>query len=714
MTADHIPSGDELIVVVDLTGLTGLPGKAEEALPVLELYGPLDTHRLEAALDRVDRATLRPTRAPLWLHRLEEHGPGRHTLRLTAAGEPDTPVDFPAGLLAGLLTHTPSHEPAGRRLVPSPLQRELIADTDAHPGTGRHSEQLAFTWSGPLDVDRFTAAWQSVFDHESVLRTAFEDGPQPYLVQRDRLTPDVVRLSYATTDWPAAVEKDHHRGIDPRTDGPLRITVLTGAPPEGPAAPAADAGPAAPAHILLTFHHTLLDGWSVRTLLREFYRAYLADGVLPGGERRPDLGDYLRWLTDQDTAPAQEFWAGADLAPGTDLPGTHLPAATSTGRGPRPGARRKGDGSGRTRTRLTTGQAERLYEWAAGLGSPESSVLHAVWALLLYRARGSEGPTRIRFHATVSGRGIPLSGVEQLPAPLRNPLPVTVDVDPRATLPALLDALRDQAVERSAYEWVTAGQARAWAGLRGIPATGSLLVFENQRYEDDALTRLLAEQGVHIGSAETLGARTAYPLTLIAQHTDDGALTLTASYDPARLAGVEQLLAHTAHLLRRIPAEADRNTTVGHLLELLAGLPEEPPPAPGRTVAGAYAEDAAAPPLVVLRPATSPGAGTVCLVQTPAARRSTHTRLVRAYRGPEAVALLRPAEVSRLRDAVLRVLAEGPVVLGGFSGAGVIAYEVARAVAAFGARAPLVVLTGAETPAADFVRTLEDMVRRVR
>jgi thioesterase domain-containing protein len=91
-----------------------------------------------------------------------------------------------------------------------------------------------------------------------------------------------------------------------------------------------------------------------------------------------------------------------------------------------------------------------------------------------------------------------------------------------------------------------------------------------------------------------------------------------------------------------------------------------------------------------------------------------HTRLVRAYQGPEAVALLRPAEAPRLRDAVLRALADGPVVLGGFSGAGVIAYDVARSVAAFGARAPLVVLTSTDTATTDFVRTLEDLARRAR
>ncbi|MGW7411692.1 condensation domain-containing protein [Streptomyces sp. NPDC054863] len=684
MTAFHAPHTPDDGPDEPLTVVVDLGGKAQDALPAVELHGPMDTDRLESALDRVDRAAHRPAGEPRWRHRVERSGPRWHTLRLSLADGPGVPVDFPAGLLADLLTHTPSAAPDGRRLLPTPLQRELIA----HPFTARHSEQFAFAWSGPLDLDRFTAAWQSVFDHESVLRTTFEDGPEPYLVQHDRIAPEVVPLSYATTDWHTVVEADRRRGLDPRGRGPLRITVLSG----GPAGAAAE-----PARVLLTFHHALLDGRSLRILLQEFYRAYLADGRLPGGERRPDLGDYLRWLADRNTAPAQEFWDGADLDPGAD------PLATATG-----------SGVGYARTRLTVAQTERLGTWAADLGSPESSVLHAVWALLLYRARGCEGRARVRFHTTVSGRGIPFDGVESLPAPLRSPLPVTVDVDPHATVPVFLGALRDRALERSAYEWVSAGQVRSWSGLRGTASAGSLLVFEDLPREAEALTRLLAEQGVSVGAAETLGARTAFPFTLVAHHHDDGALALTASYDRTRLGDAGQLLSHTAQLLRRIPAEADRSTTVGDLVALLADLPQEPRAEPPRAVARPYSDDATAPPLVVLRPATRSGAGTVCLVQTPATPRSLHTSLVRAYRGPEAIALLRPAQVSRLRDAVLRVLGEGPVVLGGFSGAGVVGYEVARAVAAFGARAPQLVLTAAETPATDFARTLQDTARRAR
>ncbi|MGW3586421.1 condensation domain-containing protein, partial [Streptomyces rubiginosohelvolus] len=273
MTANHTspsPAGETTCVVVDL-------GPAPYAEPLLELHGRLDEARLEAALGQ---AAGRVPGAALLRHRVDRHDRGHHTLRLIAE-DPDRSGDaFPYGLLADLLTRPPT---SGTRitpgLTPTPLMRELLADADAHPG--RHVERLSWAWHGPLDLERFRASWQSVVDHESVLRTAFDDGPEPVLVLHDDVSAEVLWLPHGSVRWNDLVEHDVRRGLDPRRPCGLRVTVLGGA--------AAGDAKATAAHVLLTYHHALLDDWSARLLLCEFYRAYLAGGRLPGGERRPDL-----------------------------------------------------------------------------------------------------------------------------------------------------------------------------------------------------------------------------------------------------------------------------------------------------------------------------------------------------------------------------------------------------------------------------------------
>ncbi|MCP9994550.1 hypothetical protein LUX34_00695 [Streptomyces werraensis] len=84
MTAHHRapkpPPGRDTTVVLDL-------GFAPHDDPALEVLGPLDGDRLEAALDQV--AVHHPD-APARPHRVEGHGPARHTLRLSP-GRPAPP-----------------------------------------------------------------------------------------------------------------------------------------------------------------------------------------------------------------------------------------------------------------------------------------------------------------------------------------------------------------------------------------------------------------------------------------------------------------------------------------------------------------------------------------------------------------------------------------------------------------------------------------------
>lgn len=703
MTANHTsppPDGETTCVVVDL-------GPAPYAEPLLELHGRLDEARLEAALGQ---AAVRAPGAALLRHRVDRHGHGHHTLRLTAE-DPDRPGDpFPYGLLADLLTRPPT---SGTRttpaLTPTPLMRELLADADAHPG--RHVERLSWAWHGPLDLERFRASWQSVVDHESVLRAAFDDGPEPLLLLHDDVRAEVLWLPHGSVRWNDLVEHDVRRGLDPRRPCGLRVTVLGAA--------AAGDGKARAAHVLLTYHHALLDDWSARLLLREFYRAYLAGGRLPGGERRPDLRDYVRWLGHQDTAPAREFWSRG--APPAD-------AVSPVPRAEPPGPAR----TGRTWIRLTAEQAERLAAWAARLGSTESGVLQAVWAVLLYRASGADGTARVRFGVTASGRGILFEGADRLPASLRTPLPLSVDVDPGRTVGTLLAELRDRALDITSYEWVSPGQVRAWSAADrtgpggGLPADGSLLVFEGRPHPADDLSEELAAHGVRVERPDRLGARTAFPVTLVAHQGGDGGLVLTAFYDRDPHTGVAEALTHSALLLGELPYLPGDSTTVADLLRLLdaaggtARQPpaprEEPDPAEPRRPRSALGSDEGADlPLVSLRLAADPGAGVVCLVQTHGTPRARYDRIAAAYQGPESIVLLHSGPGgARARHNALRPLADGPrlLVLGAFSGGGSTAYELARLMAANGGRPPLVVLTGATTGAAPLARMLETVAAR--
>jgi hypothetical protein len=453
----------------------------------------------------------------------------------------------------------PSTRPARTALEVPRQQYDVVLDSLAHRRSGRHVEQLTWRWQGPLDTGRFTAAWQSVTARESVLRSALTRGPAPLLVVHDRARIEVVRHAADGADAARVLAEDRARGFDLRRPGPLRVTLLD-APGRGPSG----------TRMLLTFPHALLDTASVFVLLEEFCRAYLAGGVLPGGERRPDLRDWARWLDEQDPAPARELWSRA------------LPAGEPALLPLLPGPDTRQSGCGRAEVRLSAAEAGRLHRWAAARALPDSSALQAVWALLIHRAQRVPGGLPVGFGVTVSGRGIPLDGVERLVGPLRTTLPMIVTVDPEQPLGLLLAALRDRALDMAAYEWVALGQIQEWTGRAaageeaGGPLVQSLVAVAGGPRPPAGLRAALAAAGVRLELEHAHGAHPAVPVALLAHHGADGSLHLTVAHDRARVCDRDArlLAAHCARLLRLLPA-----TTGGARAgEVLSALGSDPPP----------------------------------------------------------------------------------------------------------------------------------------
>lgn len=669
MPTDRSPA-PTMTVVLD-------PGHpARRSRPVLELRGRLDTALFRAAVDRI--AADHPTDTGRL--RLNRHGPDHHSVELpSAVGDP---APYPAGLLADLITSTPVAAHGGapaaggpprtygalpRTSAVTPLQRELLAETATGPD--HQVEQLAWRWYGPLDTGRFTAAWRAVSECETVLRSAFSWDPHPRAVLFDHSRFEVARHAYgAFADREHFLTAERGRGFDLRRPGPLRVALLDGPPAAAGGEPSTD--------VVLTYHRALLDGWSVRLLIREFYRAYLSGGALPGGERRPDLRDYVRWLDRQDPAPARDFWrrATTDAAP--------LPRAA-------PGERTGHDGAGRSRTRLSRAETTRLAHWAARWGATESSALYAVWAMLLYRASGPlRGPVPVGFGVSFSGRSCLMEDIERIPGPLANPLPLTVEVDPADTVARLLRTLRDHVLDMAAHERTPAGRVREWTGRDAAAPAETLLSFEHAPRRDDRLTRALAAHGVRVEQPVPAMARTASALGVVAHHDGQGGLVLSAVHDRELLEDdrTRALLVESAGLLRRLPATVREGTTVADVIGSLsgAGMPRM------------HARLGHGNRLVPLRAAAAPGRAAVCLVAAPGAPEGWYRGLVRCYDGPEALYVLR-APADTLRGGAALVAGQGGrLVLGGFSGAGAIAYEIARRLVAAGRTPPLVVLGGGE------------------
>ncbi|NET38146.1 MAG: non-ribosomal peptide synthetase, partial [Cyanothece sp. SIO1E1] len=187
----------------------------------------------------------------------------------------------------------------------SPVQQGMLFHTLCQPTSGVYLQQLYWTFQGDLDIPSLKCAWQQVIHRHAVLRTAFhwQDLEQPYQVVSKQ-----VELPWQGLDWRQLTEAeqnaklatflqaDQTRGFELSRAPLMRLTLIQLEPNRY--------------RLIWSYHHLLLDGWSLTHIYREvlaFYTQIHQGETLELAPPRP-FRDYIIWQRQQDLAKAEEFW----------------------------------------------------------------------------------------------------------------------------------------------------------------------------------------------------------------------------------------------------------------------------------------------------------------------------------------------------------------------------------------------------------------------
>ncbi|HXC65670.1 MAG TPA: condensation domain-containing protein, partial [bacterium] len=293
-------------------------------------------------------------------------------------------------------------------------------------------------------------------------------------------------------------------------------------------------------HLIWTFHHLLLDGWSVFHVLTDVFAAHaaLAAGHPPAPAARPPFRDYLDWLARQDPAHAETYWrhalTGFDTP--TPLPYDRPPAHHHTAQSAQWHA-----------AALDKQDSARLSEFAHKHSLTLNTLLQGAWALLLSRYTGHHD---IIFGATVAGRPADLPGASDITGIFINTLPVRALIDDASTVTAWLQALQSAQAEARQHHAAALAQVQAWTAIPdGSSLFDSIIVFENYPINNDAA----AAHGLRLRDLDAR-EKTNYPLTIAA--SPGPPLTLDIGYDPALFdtATAERMARHLQALLAAIAA----------------------------------------------------------------------------------------------------------------------------------------------------------------
>jgi amino acid adenylation domain-containing protein len=373
----------------------------------------------------------------------------------------------------------------------TPMQEAMLLHVLEEPGSRRDHEQLCLELPKPLDFRKIDNAWTTVAETNEMLRAVFRweelEKPVQIILKKPKLNIRQIDL----TGYPEAeaekrrrqiVREDRDRAFD-WAGPPFRVTLCK--MPE-----------TQPDMMVVTHHHILYDGWSNAIILQEFLTAYKDRSTGSDTRKIPKtpFKEYVRWLQQRDTGKERQYWQRT-LADYDPSPGISPDQRNATRTGTTEFADHK--------VELPDTLNRRLKEYAAREKVTVSAQLYAAWGRLLQEYNRSSD---VLYDTTVSGRAIPLKGVEQTVGLFISTIPLRVKTEPGETRKAFISKINENLRQRQEFENSAPGNIR---GINTKERQGllfdSVVVIEN--YPQDLS---LVE-----GQVVTETERTGYDLTLI-------------------------------------------------------------------------------------------------------------------------------------------------------------------------------------------------------
>ncbi|MGM7649073.1 amino acid adenylation domain-containing protein, partial [Nocardia sp. JW2] len=375
----------------------------------------------------------------------------------------------------------------------SPLQAGLMFHAMISSATvDVYTVQAVLDLTGTLDAERLRKAAQGVLDRYPNLRTAFvtDSAGQPVQVVLGEL--DVPWREVDLTELPEDVRMprmqqllaaDRANQFDMATAPLIRFGLFKTAEDK--------------AHLSITVHHILVDGWSMPLLMRDLLVLYAVHGDLTALPRVASYRNFLSWLSGWDREVSLRAWA--DALAGVEGPTQLAPP-------PRTEERFEID---KVVVEIDNDRTRALGKFAGELGVTVNTLLQTAWGIVVGRLTGRDD---VVFGATVSGRPAELPGVESMVGLFINTLPVRIQIDDRMTAEKLTQKVQSEQAELLSHHFVGLSDIQRVAGAGSQFDT--LLVFESYPMDKDAVTAASSIDGMQV-TGVGLDDATHYPLTLV-------------------------------------------------------------------------------------------------------------------------------------------------------------------------------------------------------
>ncbi|MCG7495641.1 amino acid adenylation domain-containing protein [Vibrio sp. Of7-15] len=455
-------------------------------------------------------------------------------LQAMASGGVKTPADFDVEDLSPAELEELQGQYDIEAIFPATgLQQGFIYHNITQPEDDAYRVQVLFDYERPIDIKTYQHAWQLASKRYPALRTAFvwqREGDvlqvvsaQPTIGEGNFHVIDISHLDEAAQEKAMVDFQQQDRAVpfDLSSPGLIRLTVFVRG---------------SSSTVMKTEHHAIADGWSGPLLLQSVHQYYIAllDGTCP------EVGHDSAYLEAQRYRQLQKqhdevFWASerAQFASANDI-NRMLTSRCDLN------AFKTLEKAAESIIEIDGEIHRRLDATCREHGVTLNVAMQFAWHKLLAAYSQDEQTT---VGTTVSGRDMPVMGVEASVGLFINTLPLTIRWDESATCLAMLQGIQQKIAAINSHSGVSLASLQQGAER----LFHSLFVYENYPMDDEQA----AEAGVRFrASIEKMD----YPLSLVVYEKTAG-LELHLKYDQSLLAESEAatLLAQIQRIVQRLP-----------------------------------------------------------------------------------------------------------------------------------------------------------------
>lgn len=343
----------------------------------------------------------------------------------------------------------------------TPVQEGILAQCIWNQTSSNYFLQKVYNINGEVDLNALQKSVDIVVDRNEILRTIFvyRRVSKPQQVVLNHRTAKIMYMDLSELEDSevvmAAIEQykqeDKEKGFDLSRNVMIRFAVLKLAPERY--------------KIVLSFHHIIMDGWSLNIVFKQLFEIYsklLIGANLDLGEPQT-LNGYFRWLERQSPEASIGYWKNYLRA------AEHEPLLQQQ------------DGLDIYRQRhdefeflLDQAGTRQLSLFAARHGLTVSNILLAIWALFLQKQTGRKD---VVFGRLVSGRKPSIENIENTVGLFINILPLRVTISQSDSILSVTQRIQRDILESDAYDYLPLHRIMAEANASRL--FDHLFIYEN-------------------------------------------------------------------------------------------------------------------------------------------------------------------------------------------------------------------------------------------